>query len=809
MFRNHFKIAWRNITRNSVYSLINVLGLALGICSCLIIYLVTSHELSYDKFHPDAARIYCIVGDVGGGAGDKVHFARLPMPLAPAARENMSGLDVVAGITPYAAAISIPNGKQTPKKFDASPEGATGITEPSWFNIFPYEWLVGNPATALNDPFTLVLTESKARLYFGSGPLNKMLGRVVVYEDSLFVRVSGIVKDWHKNTDLPYNAFISAATVHSSFLRNTLVADSWGPGDMSTLSFVKLAKDIKPAALNVQLAALIKRHAPPPIQLSLWLEPLTDIHFNAEIVETGIRTAHLPTLYALMGIAIFILLLAAINFINLSTAQSLQRAREVGVRKVMGSSRAGLVWQFLTETALLTVIATVLAVVAVSPVLTLFRAFLPPGLSFHPFQPDTLVFLFAVILVTSLLAGLYPARLLSAYLPALSLKGNAVYQGSEKWWLRKGLIVFQFVVSLVFIIGSIVIARQLNFTRHKDLGFTTDAIITVGTPWGDSLSKVSVTAEKIKPLPGVSGVALEWLPPIDQYPRGMSVKFKSINEKGTSVGQLDGNEDFIPLYHLKLLAGRNLQHSDSVREFVINASCSQIMGCRMPDAAIGKTIYWNDRPYPVVGVVADFHGSSLHESIRPLCIINRVEREGNIAVRLASKGQEANAVKATLARIEKAWKSIYPAATFHYSFLDESIAMLYEKDRQTAVLMNTATLITIFISCIGLFGLAMFSAERRAKEIGIRKVLGASVTNIALLLSKDFAGLITIAALIASPIAWYFMNRWLQDFAYRIDISWWIFAGAGLSALFIAMVTVSHQALRAALRNPVTSLRSE
>jgi putative ABC transport system permease protein len=800
MFRHHFKIAWRYITRNRVYSLINVLGLALGICSCLIIYLVTSHELSYDKFHPDAARIYRIMGDVVGNTGERSHFAKLPLPLPQAAREDLSGLDAIAGITPYAASSSIPNGPQPAKHFDASTEGATAIAGPSWFSVFHYDWLAGSPATALNDPFTVVLTESKGRQYFGSTPPDKMLGRVVVYEDSLPVRVSGIVSDWNDHTDLPWNAFISAATIPASFLRNTLNPDSWGPGDMSTLTFAKLTSGTKPEALGAQLAAVVKKHAAPSIQLSLWLEPLADIHFNADVIESNIRTAHLPTLYALMGIASFILLIAAINFINLSTAQSIQRTREVGVRKVLGSSRIGLVWQFLTETAVLTVIATVLAVLAVGPVLTLFRSFLPPGLSFHPFQPYTLLFLLTVILLTSLLAGLYPARQFSAHRPVLSLKGSAA---------RKGLIVFQFTVSLVFIIGSIVIARQLSYTRHKDLGFTTDAIITVGTPWGDSLSKVRVAGEKIRQLSAVSGVALEWLPPIDKYPRGMSIKFKSTDTKATSVGQVDGNEDFIPLYRIKLLAGRNLRPSDSVREFVINAACSQSMGCRTPEAAIGKTLYWNDRPYPVVGVVADFHINSFHELLRPICIINRVEREGNIAVRLTSKGQQSGGVTTVLAQIEAAWKSVYPAATFNYSFLDESIALLYEKDRQTAALMNTATLITIFISCIGLFGLAMFSAERRTKEIGIRKVLGASVTNIALLLSQDFAGLIAIAAVIASPIAWYFMNRWLQNFAYRIDISWWIFAGAGLSALFIAMAIVSYQTLRAALRNPVASLRSE
>lgn len=834
MFWNHLTIAWRNISRNKGYSLINVLGLSLGIGACIVIFLVTSYELSFDTFHPEKERIYRILGNVIENNGDKTYIANTPHPVSPAARQELPGLDAIAGIIPYRATIRIPADARTDQPGQANPSdpanqpgpanqhsqpnqparhfdnpssGTTGIAEPSWFTVFHYDWLAGNPSTALNEPFTVVLTDSKARLYFGSDPPEKLLGRIIVYDDSLRVRVSGIVKDLNRNTDLAFTDFISAATIHSSFLSNNLNPDSWRRADMTTWTFTKLSKGTKPAVLSSQLTALIKRHGEPDEKVSLSLEPLSDIHFNADVAESSIRTAHMPTLYALMGIAIFILLIAAINFINLSTAQSIRRAKEVGVRKMLGSSRASLVGQFLTETFVLTILAAVLATLLVSPTLTAFRSFLPPGLTFRPFHLANLGFLLSVIIVTSLLAGLYPAKVLSAWLPVLSLKGSGVQKGGGKWYLRKGLIVFQFTVSLIFIIGSIIIGDQLSYIRHKDLGFKTDAIITVGTPMGDSQAKVKVAAEKIRKLSGVGEVALEWMPPIARYSRGMSIKLKSTDTKSIGVGQVAGNEGLIPLYHIRLLAGRNLAPSDSVKEFVINESCYRIMGCRRPEEAIGKTVYWNDQPYPVVGVVADFHGSSLHEPIRPLCIINRVEREGNLAIQLASKGQETHAVKAILTRIETAWRSVYPAATFHFGFFDESIALLYEKDRQTATLMNTAMLITIFISCIGLFGLAMFSSETRTKEIGIRKILGASVTNIAVMLSREFSVLITIAALIASPIAWYFMNRWLANFAYRITIHWWIFLLGGLSALLIALSTVGYLALQAARRNPVKSLR--
>jgi ABC-type antimicrobial peptide transport system permease subunit len=508
-----------------------------------------------------------------------------------------------------------------------------------------------------------------------------------------------------------------------------------------------------------------------------------------------------------MGIALFILILAVINFINLSTAQSIRRAKEVGVRKVLGSSRTSLVFQFLTETLLLTVFAIVLAVSLVKPVLTAFSAFIPTGVTFNLFNPSTLIFLGLVTVITSLLAGLYPAKVLSSHTPALSLKGAGVQKGSEKWLLRKGLIVFQFTISLVFIIGAIVINSQLRYARNKDLGFTADAIITVETPRGDSLSKIRVAAEKVKQLSGVNRVALAWATPGDA--RGMRIKFKSTDVKEIGVGQVDGDENLIPLYQIKLLAGRNLAHSDSVNEFVINENLSDLMGYKKPDQAIGKTIYWFNKPYPVVGVVADFHSSSLHDPIVPVCIINRVEREGTLTIKLAAKGKQFNNLKATLTQIEKAWKSVYPAGTFDYRFYDESLARAYQKDQQTATLMNTSMSVTILISCIGLFGLVLFTAEKRAKEISIRKILGASVSNIATMLSKDFIELVFIALLIASPIAWYVMSKWLQSFAYHINISLWIFLLAGLGAILIALLTVSFQAIKAAIANPVKSLRSE
>jgi len=457
----------------------------------------------------------------------------------------------------------------------------------------------------------------------------------------------------------------------------------------------------------------------------------------------------------------------------------------------------------------LTSFAVSLAVLLVNPTLALFHSFIPDGIRFHLFEPSTLLFLALVVLITSVLAGLYPAKVLSAHLPVVSLKGAGTQRGSEKWFFRKALIIFQFAVALVFIIGSIVITRQLKYTRDKDPGFNSDAIVVVPTPWNDSVSKLAVLAESIKKMPGVRNVALQWLSPMTDNGRVMQLKFKRTDEKAIEVGQVAGNEDFIPLYQIKLLAGRNLVHADSVKEFIINETFLKYIGYQKPADAIGKILYWNDKPFPIVGVAADFHTASFHDPIAPLCIINRPDREHTLAVKLTSKGSHAGLVKPALSQIEKEWKQIYPGETFKYQFYDESLALLYEKDQQAATLIDTAMTITVLISCIGLFGLILFTSERRAKEISIRKILGAGVGNILILLSKDFVILVFIALLLASPLAWYFMQQWLQQYTFRISLGANFFIVTLLSSVLIAWLTVGHSALKAALANPVKSLRTE
>jgi len=701
MFKNYLKTAWRNITRHKVYSAINILGLSLSLCACIVIYNIVHYEFSFDTFHRDKESIYRVMGDVTENTGHRLHFARLPFGVSQIGREELSGVNVITGIIPYNAKISVPATDKVVKNFDSRDANSNNITtviaEPQYFDIFKYEWLAGD-AAALNAPFKVVLTESKAHQYFGTMSPEKIIGRQIIYDDSLFVTVSGIVKDWNKNTDFVFTDFISFNTLQSSFLKNGFNTDSWEQGDMSVWTFMKLSSNATTEQVNKQLPAFVKRHADAQTKLALWLEPLSDIHFNADVIENQVRTADKSTLYSLIAIALFILILAVINFVNLSTAQSIRRAKEVGIRKVLGSRRTNLIFQFLIETCALTFFAVLLAALLVNPTLDLFQSFIPVGVSFH-FDLSTIIFLVSITLITSLLAGMYPAKILSANLPVLSLKGSGEQRAGEKWLLRKGLIVFQFTVSLIFIIGSIVITNQLQYVREKSPGFNADAIINVDTPRGDSLSKISVLAQKIKQLSGVNDVALQWTPPMawGNKGRGHSIKFENTDVKEIAVTQVAGNENFIPLYQIKLLAGRNLMHSDSLKEIVINENLSQLMGCKKPGEALGKMLYWDDKPYPVVGVVADFHSRSFHETISPVCIVNRPDREGTIAIKLASKGKNSASLKLTLSQIAFAWKQVYPAATFKYQFYDESLALIYAKDQQTATLMNTAMSIAIFI----------------------------------------------------------------------------------------------------------------
>jgi len=821
MLKNYFKIAWRNISRRKAYTVINVLGLAFGVCACITIYLVTSYDLSFDKFHPGRERIYRIVGEIQNPRGEKSFLNCITNDVAGFQYE-IPGFEKKAAFYGYGASVSIPDGDKPLKKFDNripdSYVAATIITWPSYFDIFKYQWLAGNPAT-LNDPFKVVLSENQAKKYFGNIPLSSMLGKTVIYEDSLRVSVSGIVKDWTGKTDLGYTGFISVSTATHSFLKNNIPTDDWKSlHPHRSMAFVKLDNGVSAATINKRFETFIKAHVKsdnPGSQLTMRLQPLSEMHFTAEFHRgddgDNFRKAYMPALYALMGVALFILIIAVVNFINLSTAQSIQRAKEIGVRKVLGSNRKNITFQFLTETFVLTLFAVIAAVLLVQPCLYLFKDFIAAGITFEIFNASTLVFLSAITLLTTLLAGFYPARVLAAYLPVLSLRGNVVSKGTDKVNLRKALIVFQFTVSLIFIIAAIVVGRQISFMRYSDKGFNTDAVLTI-TKWGDKEGRLKVFAQNVKQLKGIDKVLLQNHAPMGFAQMANSFKYKANEEKIVPAMMEIGNDEFIQFYKMKLVAGRNMIHSDSLRELVINEAMAKAMGFENPQDAVGKLLYMmgaDEKAYPVVGVIANFRQGSFHDAILPAVIVNDPSWNFSVAIKLSAAEKNTAEIKAVIASIKTQWKKIFPDTNFECNLLNESISWLYGQEEKTSWLVNAAMFITIFISCMGLFGLGMFTAERKTKEIGIRKVLGASVSSIAMMLSKDFVRLIVIAIVIASPIAWYFMQQWLQDFTDRTNISWWIFGLAGLCAVFVALITVSFQAIKAAMANPVKSLRSE
>lgn len=812
MFKNYFRTAWRNMAHNKAYSVINILGLALGICACIVIYLITSFEFSFDKFHPGGDRIYRIVGEAQNNAGEKMFLNNI-VPDVAGFQNQITGFDASAAFHSFGGSITIPDNHEQ-KKFDNKIEGSYSstaiITWPSYFSIFQYKWLAGSPQT-LNEPFKVVLTESRGKKYFGDIPVNEMIGKTVIYDDSLQVSVSGIVKDWTQNSDFNYTDFISISTATHSFLKTDIATENWSslrPHNGS--AFVKLANGVTPEQINNRFAAFIKSHVKPSNgKLMMYLQPLSAIHFTTEFRRgddgDDFTKAYMPTLYILMGVALFILIIAVVNFINLSTAQSIQRAKEIGVRKVMGSSKRNITFQFLTETFVLTLFAVIISVLLVNPTLYLFKDFVPLGVSFHLFQSTTIIFLVLITVITTLFAGFYPAKVLSSYLPVLSLKGTPFQSGREKINLRKALIIFQFTISLIFIIGVITIKKQMNFMMNGDKGFNSNAIITLNK-WGDQNGKMKVLAENIKHIPGVNKVLLQNNSPMGFAQMSESYEFKGKEEMKLQPTIEIGNEDYIPFYRMKLVAGRNMLHSDSLNELVINETLAKTIGFADPNDAVGKML----SGHPIVGVVADFHQGSFHDAILPAVIENAPDsKKHSIAIKLTSEEKNVSDVKTVISRVEEQWKKLFPDTPFDYSFLNESISRLYGQEEKTAWLTNMAAIITIFISCMGLFGLSMFTAKRRTKEIGIRKVLGASVMNITTMLGKDFLKLVIISFVIASPVAYYFSYEWLENYTYRTNITLWIFLLAGIMALIIALLTVSFQAIKAAIANPVKSLRTE
>ncbi len=817
MFGNYFRIAFRNIRGNKIFSLINISGLAIGISAALVIYLIVQYEFRYNHFGKGTENLYRVVS-IMHFPNQEFKNSGVPGPLTKLAQNEIPGITASAAFWDgfNGASITLPgnNGKERVIRNQEKIVFADG----NYFNLFPYTWLYGNPATALNAPGQVVLTENRAKDYFGNIPYDNIIGRIITYKDTIHATVTGIVKDLPKPTDFVFQEFLSAATFKSIGLEERNYTDEWGSINSASQFFVKLQPGTDIQQLNKKLSALREKYKKPNdgLKSDYYLQPLNDVHFNSDFDAFSQRQAHKPTLYGLLAVAAFLLLLGGINFVNLTTAQAVQRAKEIGIRKTLGGSRAQLVVQFLAETFVLTLMATILSLLLTPLILQIFADFIPEGLTFSlTANPQLWLFTGLLLVSVSVISGFYPALVLSRYKPVQVLKGQAVATGSttRKALLRKSLTVTQFAIAQFFIIATFIVSQQIRFSMNKDLGFSKDAIVNFSVPvnYDEPDHKQYVLLEKLHAIPGISNVSLGGAPPASNDINFSTMQVKDVHGKETNITVQIKNADsaYLELYSIKLLAGRNLHNSDTIREYLINESYARFLGCKKPEDALKLFVDRGTWEAPVVGVVADFHSKSMREAIAPLALTSTGNFHNVFHVALQPRGNDADNWKNTLKRIETAWKEIYPAGDFSYKFLDERIASFYKTEQQTVRLLTWASGLAVVISCLGLLGLVIYTTNQRVKEIGVRKVLGATVTQLVTLLSKDFVKLVLLAFVIAIPLAWWAMHQWLQGFAYRAAISWWIFALCGSIMLLIAILVMAFKVIRSAMDNPVKSLRSE
>lgn len=791
MLKNYFKIAWRSLRKHKAYTLINILGLTLGIASCLVIYLVVQYELGYDRFNTKADRIYRVTLN----ALD--YNPSVSMAVVPALRHDFPELEEVSQVW-YRGSGLITVGKT---KYD---EKGLMFADRYFPSVFDYNWLEGNYKSALAEPNSVVLTESLAHKYFGT---KDAMGQLITLENQYHLKVTGVIKDVPGNTHLPFNYLVSFATIQNDVKGMMSEFFSIAGG-----SFAYIVTPENDPVSNIQsrIHAFIEKNWGNDIakNANLLLQPLTDIHFDQRYLDNTISyTTSRETYYALGAVAFLIIIIACINFINLATAQGIKRAKEVGVRKVLGSTRSQLISQFLGETTLMVATALLLGLLATALFLPQLAIWLNIKIGVHQLlQPSLILLMLIVTISVILLAGLYPAFIQSAFKPAESLKSKPSLNFSGLT-LRKSLVVVQFAICQVMIVGTLVVAYQMDFFENRDLGFDKQAVISFNIP---DESKNNVLKQELLNNPGVKEISFSSGAPV------ISNNFTSFSSPEAGITKDDVTElkfvdvPYIDMFKLKMLAGQKIQRTnatqnDTAYNVVVNETMIHKLGIQDPQKAIGKHIILNGNWYSTItGVVQDFQSESKHKKIRPLVMLYRDDNFFMASVKL----QPAN-MNTTIAAINKIWSSQFPQNVFSYEFLDDHIAAWYSQEQKEYTAFKLFSVIAILIGCLGLYGLIAFAAAQRIKEVGIRKVLGASLANIIFIFSKEFAILITVAFVIAAPVAYYMMHNWLQSFAYQITIGANIFIIAILSSFIIAAFTIAYQVIKAAVGNPVKSLRTE
>ncbi|WP_299111661.1 ABC transporter permease [uncultured Winogradskyella sp.] len=815
MIKNYFKIAWRNIMRNKVFSFINIIGLTIGLSASFVIGLMIYYDYTFDNFHKDGDRIYRIVTDFKAPEGE-FYNSGVTIALEDAINSNIN-FELVSGFY-----IERPS-KVENKENDIEVKWPNHViyTNEDYFNLFDYKFIAGHKSDALSKPNSVILTKARAALYFPKMLPSEIIGKTLVYNDSINISVRGIVENFKQQSDFVFQEFISHPTILQTRLREDFQNKNWNNTNSASQLYVKISENGNLNEIQKQLDALALEHLDEEAikynqSRQFVLQPLRDIHFNDKygIYDWTQGQASKSLLRNLALIAIFLLLLGCVNFINLNTAQATQRAKEIGVRKTLGGSKKQLIVQFMGETFLLVVISSVLSLILSRWLISIFSDFVPQGLSFELFKaPLVISGILVLLLIVTLLSGFYPAFMLSKFNPVSVLKNQIVVNGN-KAKLRKVLTVFQFTIAQVFIIATLLVGKQINYLLNKDMGFKTDAIISVYSPRSETeLSKKELYTQKLKAIPQIKGLSIGGNPPASFSTNSTNATFiDGEKEIQTGLQFIHGDTNYLNVFELNLLAGRT-RRNDTVKELVVNETFAKKIGFLNPIDAVGNSVILSDENVPIVGVMADFHQRSLRTGIEPMALIGdwyRPRFSQFQAVHMSLKSESSENLRMTLKKIENEYKSVYTEVEdFRLVFMDETVQQFYNREEKVSRLLNWATGLSILISCLGLFGLVIYTTNRRVKEIGVRKVLGASLLQINTLLCKEFLTLVAIAFIIAIPIAWYGISNWLQDFAYKTSIGFWVFLISGCAMLLFALIVISIKTLQAANANPVNSLRSE
>jgi ABC-type antimicrobial peptide transport system permease subunit len=797
MLRNYVKIAFRNLVRNKVYGAINTVGLALSMACSILLFTLITHHLSFDNFHAQSDRIYRIVTEMHR---DNIGYnSSVPAPLGKAFRNDYTFAEKVARIATFTnEQITIKHADRASKLRE---EEGIAFTEPEFFDIFSYPLIQGDKKTVLAAPNTAIVTEKTAKKYFGNA---NPIGKEFWVGNKIPFTITGLLKDLPENTDRRTGIYVSYSTLkqYNEWLASD---DSWGGIQDAMQCFVRLRPNVSVSQVEKVFPAYVKKYRPTSKNVHHYkLQPLADVHFNAQY--DGVMEKR--NLWILSVIGLFLMATACVNFINLATAQALKRSKEVGVRKVLGGVKRQLFWQFMAETALITLLAAGVALVLSYALLPVVNEFFVTQMSIRLLSDASLpLFVGGLVITVTFFAGSYPGLVLAGFQPVVALKGKIANHHIGGFNTRRTLIVVQFAISQLLIIGMVVMIRQMQYAKQADLGFDKEAILMVPIGTDSTGTKMNTLKNQIASISGVEKISLCYAAPASEQAWNNSVRFGNQAEEvnfRTSIKAAD--EAYVPTFGLELAAGRNLFRSDTVREFLVNEAFIRKLNFQKPEDALGHRILANGGQMagPIVGVVKDFHDRSFREEISAVAITTNKSDYSEYAIKL----NMSNA-RSVLATLEKAWTDQYPDQIFEYHFLDDTIARFYETEDRFIKLIQFFSFIAIFIGCLGLYGLVSFMVVQKTKEIGIRKVLGGSFAHILWIFGKEFIRLIVIAFLIAAPIGWWVMNGWLQDFEYQVDITVGTFVLAVSISLVIAGLTVSYQAVKAALANPVKSLRSE